>query len=246
MSSVSDAVEDANSFSGNITWGIVWTIIAAILATVIDNQQTISDAILSIAPDWLDPIVEKAWAFLVAIIMLFVGPSRKAKKQELIGYYKKSAAALIFALALLAPQKSYAANDTDISAAAATAACNAIVDLIDTGAGTAYLKIYDGAKPANVATAISDQTILSEHSLANPAFGACVNGVGTAEAIGTDSSANATGSADFFRVFNRNGDAIIDGTVGTASADLIINSVDIGAGASVAISSWTFTVPLSQ
>jgi len=38
----------------------------------------------------------------------------------------------------------------------------------------------------------------------------------------------------------------MDGTVGTSGADLNINSVDIGAGASVAISSWTFTVPLSQ
>jgi len=254
MSTASDAVTEMNT-SSKIPMGIVWTILVALLTVIIDNQQTISAFVLSLSPDWLDPIVDKLWAFLLALMMLFVGPSRKAKRADIIGYYKKEGGfmkrGLLFFLTICLfvcslPFNARAANDTDISAAAATAACDAIVDLIDSGAGTAYLKIYDGSKPANVATAIGAQVILSEHALPNPAFGACSDGVGTAVSVGTDSSANATGSADFFRVFNRNGDAVMDGTVGTSGADLNINSVDIGAGASVAISAWTFTVPLSQ
>lgn len=63
--------------------------------------------------------------------------------------------------------------------------------------------------------------------LPNPAFGAAADGTGKATATAdctpalSDSSANASGTASWFRVINRNGDAVIDGSVGTATADLI-------------------------
>ena len=47
------------------------------------------------------------------------------------------------------------ATNTKISNAAAIAACDAIVDKIDVGSGTAVLRIYDGTQPADPDTAVS-------------------------------------------------------------------------------------------
>lgn len=140
------------------------------------------------------------------------------------------------------------AVNTKISNAAAIAACDAIVDKIDVGAGTAYLRIYDGTQPANPDVAVSTQTLLAEMALPNPAFGAAADGTDKATATAdcdpdlSDATANASGTASWFRVINRNGDAVIDGSVGTSSADLILNSVAISAGATVTITDWTFSV----
>ena len=139
------------------------------------------------------------------------------------------------------------ANNTTISNAAAIAACNAVVDLIDVGAGTAVLKIYDGAQPTNPDVAVGAQVLLAELNLSNPAFGAAVDanpgGRATANAVTADAAANTNGTAAWFRVFDRDGTAVLDGSVGTVGADLNLNTVAIVAGANVSISSWTFTWP---
>jgi len=139
------------------------------------------------------------------------------------------------------------ATAPSISNVAALAACNAIVDLLDGGAGAGLLRIYDGTQPANVDTAITSQVLLAELTCSDPAFGAAAdaapNATATASAITSDTSANATGTATWFRAVDSNGLGIIDGSVGTASADLILDSVSITAGQTVAVNSWTFTVP---
>jgi hypothetical protein len=138
------------------------------------------------------------------------------------------------------------ALNTKIAMAAAQAACDAIVDRLDTG-GAGVLKIYDGSQPASPDTAVGAQVILAELPLTATAFGAAASNSGkataTAAAITTDTSANATGTASWFRAFNGAGTAIIDGTVGTSGCDLNLNSVAISAGAAVSISAWTFSVP---
>ena len=127
----------------------------------------------------------------------------------------------------------------------AIAALNAKVDAIDTGGGTAVLRIYSGTRPDKVDTALSGNTLLAELNLSNPAFGAAAddnpNAIATASAITDDSSANATGTASFFRVLDRAGTAVIDGNVGTSGEDLNLDSVSITAGQTVSISSWTIT-----
>jgi hypothetical protein len=138
---------------------------------------------------------------------------------------------------------------TRISNAAAIAACDAIVDLIDGGAGAGLLRIYDGTQPTDPDTAIGAQNLLAELTLSDPAFGAAADaapgGRATASSITTDASANATGTASWFRVVTSAGTAIIDGSVGTSGADLNLNTTSIVLGASVAVTSWTFTVPES-
>ena len=64
---------------------------------------------------------------------------------------------------------------------------------------------------------MSTQNILAELRFGATAFGASLAGVATANAITADSSANATGTATWFRVFKSDGTtALWDGSVGTA------------------------------
>lgn len=141
------------------------------------------------------------------------------------------------------------ANAPAISNAAAIAMCNALVDLIDAGSGAGYLNIYNGSKPAGPDVAVSGQTLLSEHTMSDPAFGSAADAspgaTATASAIGDDSSAAATGTASWFRIFDSDDTAIFDGSVGTSDADLILDSVSITAGQTVSISSCTITMPES-
>jgi hypothetical protein len=136
---------------------------------------------------------------------------------------------------------------TRLSNAAAILMCDALVDKIDVGSGTACIKIYDGTQPANPDVAVSTQTLLATLNLANPAFGAAVDanpgGRATANSITDDSSADATSTATWFRCLNRNGDAVIDGTVGTTGCDMNLNSAAITTGAAVSVTAWTVTVP---
>jgi hypothetical protein len=61
----------------------VWSLVTIGLAAVIDNQSTFAGWIQNVTPDAFDPIAGKAWAVLVAGIMLFVGPSRNAPLKKL-------------------------------------------------------------------------------------------------------------------------------------------------------------------
>jgi len=124
------------------------------------------------------------------------------------------------------------------SNAAVNAAADAVCDLLDNG----YLRIYDGSQPANADTAVTTQTLLAElrWNAAN-AFGTASGGVATANAITADSSADATGTASWFRALKADGTtAVFDGSVGTSSADLILNSTAIAAGANVAVTAFTY------
>ena len=151
------------------------------------------------------------------------------------------------------------ANVTTMSNAAAIASCNAIVDLtgirlnttvgsdlIDGGAGAGLLRIYDGSQPTNPDVAVGAQVLLAELTCSDPAFGNAADNTGkataTASAITSDTSANATGTASWFRVVDSNGLAIIDGSVGTSGADLNLSTVSIVATGTVAITSWTYSV----
>jgi hypothetical protein len=132
------------------------------------------------------------------------------------------------------------ANNPKRTAAVANAAADAAVALADGG----KLRIYSGSQPATPATAISGQTLLAELTLGSPAFGAASNGVATANSITADSSADATGTAAWFRVVSSGGTGLWDGSVATSGADLNLDSVSIVAGGNVSVSSFTFTESL--
>ncbi len=133
------------------------------------------------------------------------------------------------------------ALNPQLTNASASAAADAVVDRVDQGSGPGKLRIYDGTQAATADTAIGAQVLLAELTFSDPAFGAASNGVATASAITADSSANATGTASWFRVVDSDNNAIWDGTVGTSGADLNLNTTSIVSGAEVAVSAFTYT-----
>jgi hypothetical protein len=133
------------------------------------------------------------------------------------------------------------ANTPSITTAARNAAADAVVDLVDVG-GAGSLRIYSGTAPADANAALSGNTLLANLPMSATAFGSASSGVATAAAITSDSSADATGTATFFRVLAGNGTTVImQGEVGTSGADLNLNSVAISSGAAVSVSSFTYT-----
>lgn len=106
----------------------------------------------------------------------------------------------------------------------------------------AVIRIYNGTRPANVNTAVSGQTVLAGLVGNASAFGTVSAGALTANAITGDASADATGTATWFRVFKADGTtACIDGDVSTAGADLNLSSVSITATQPVNVTSFVIT-----
>lgn len=117
---------------------------------------------------------------------------------------------------------------------------NNMLDEITTRAGaSALLRIYDGAQPATGGTAT---TLLAELTCNATFAPAASGGVLTLNAITSDTSANATGTATWFRIVQSGGSThVLDGSVGTSGADINFDSVSIVAGGTVAVSSLTLT-----
>lgn len=136
--------------------------------------------------------------------------------------------------------------------ASAIAALDAVVDLIDAGAGAGVVNIYDGTEPADADAALSGNTLLASITLNDPAFGGATDNTPGAIAAAnglpvTDTSADATGTASFFRVLDSDSNVIMQGDV-TATAgggDMEINSTSIVAGAAVRITTFNATMPES-
>lgn len=132
------------------------------------------------------------------------------------------------------------ANALRLTNAAVNAEADAFSDLLDNG----YLRIYSGTQPATADTALSGNTLLAELRFSATSAPAASAGVLTFSTITSDTTADATGTATFFRTFKSDGTtAVHDGSVGTSSADLVLNSVAIQAGAQVDVTSLTHTVP---
>jgi hypothetical protein len=124
-----------------------------------------------------------------------------------------------------------------------TAAKDAQLDALDTyAANAALLRIYDGTPPASANASLSSNTLLAELTMGSPPFGAASSGTLTAASITQDSSANATGTASFFRIYKADGTTVVaQGTVGTSGADLNLNTTAIVSGAAVSVTSLVIT-----
>jgi hypothetical protein len=135
------------------------------------------------------------------------------------------------------------AADPRLTNAAASAAADAVVDLIDGGAGAGTIKIYTGTIPTDADTALGAQTLLATLTFSDPAFGAASNGVATASAITQDAAADATGTAAWARIASSTPTTIMDVTVGTSGDDINFNTVSFVTGATVSITALTYTQP---
>lgn len=136
---------------------------------------------------------------------------------------------------------------TRIAQAAAKAANDALVDLLDAGAGAGYIEIRTGAQPATANTAATG-TLLATLPLSDPAFGAATTAspsVATAAAISSDTNADASGTAGWFRAYDSAGNAVLDGDITTTAVgtgDMLLDDTNIVAGGTVAITSWTVSL----
>lgn len=134
-----------------------------------------------------------------------------------------------------------------ITNAVAIIALDAIVDSFDTGTA-AVINIYSGSVPADADASIGAATLLAQLVMDATAFGGAADATGkaraTAAAIADDAAADASGTASFFRVLTQSGGTVrAQGTVGTSSADLILNTTAIAAGSPVSITAFTIDLP---
>lgn len=131
------------------------------------------------------------------------------------------------------------ALNTQMSNVAVNAMADALSDLLDNG----YLRIYDGTQAATADTAIGAQVLLAELRFNATASPAASGGLLTFSSITSDSSANATGTASWFRALKSDGTTVVlDGSVGTSSANMIIATTSISSGQTVSCSSFTHDV----
>jgi hypothetical protein len=131
------------------------------------------------------------------------------------------------------------ANSPKFANVTVNAEADALARLLDNG----YLRIYSGTQPATADTALSGNTLLAELRFAATSAAAASAGVLTFSAITSDTSADATGTAAFYRALKSDGTSVVmDGSVGTSSADLVLNSTAIQSGAQVDVTSFSLTV----
>ena len=121
---------------------------------------------------------------------------------------------------------------------------NDFLDAIETTIGaTAELKIFTGAPPATCGDADSGTELavltLPADWMANAAAGA-KSKAGTWE----DTSADNPGTADHFRIYESTGTTChIQGTVGTAAEDMVVDNDVFAAGQQFTITTFTLTAP---
>lgn len=116
---------------------------------------------------------------------------------------------------------------------------NAKLDAIETAIGAApVLKIRSGAKPANCAAADSG-TVLATLNLPSDWMSAASNGAKSKSGTWENLSADATGTAGHFRIYDSLGDCRLQGSFGTSGTDMIGNSTSFNAGQAVTVSSFT-------
>lgn len=121
----------------------------------------------------------------------------------------------------------------------ATTLRNTMLDAITTAAGNAaLLRIYDGTRPATGGAAT---TLLAELTCGTPFAAGASSGVLTLGSITQDSSANATGTATWFRIVTSGGTFVLDGNVGTSGSDLNLTTTSITSGQPVSVTSFTIT-----
>jgi hypothetical protein len=116
---------------------------------------------------------------------------------------------------------------------------NAQLDTLTAFAGPgAKLRIYNGARPA---TGGAPTALLAEFVMGNPFAPAAAGGV-LSPTLPAEVAGGAAGTASWFRIVKADGAThVFDGSIGTAAADLILNTLSISVGVAVQIAGMTIT-----
>lgn len=132
---------------------------------------------------------------------------------------------------------------TAVATAFDDAATAAVDDAFVTAAGTnAVLQIRTGSAPGpgNAATG----TLLASVTIASWTAATPAAGQVTGSNPGAVTAGN-TGTAAHFRLQTSGGTAILEGSVGTSGADLILDNVSIISGGSVDLGAPVITIPVT-
>jgi hypothetical protein len=125
---------------------------------------------------------------------------------------------------------------------------DSLVDAIDVG-GAGTIKLYGDTQPVTANTAIGAQTLLATLTFSATSFGAATTAdpsVATANAITSDSSADATEQVTWARWASGTPTTILDCTAGISSGtfDIEFNTDAFVTGATISITALTVTQPL--
>ena len=125
---------------------------------------------------------------------------------------------------------------------------NALLDAIETAIVTApILKIRSGSAPANCAAADSG-TVLATATLPSDWMAAASGGSKSLSGTWQDTSADATGTAAHFRLYDSGGTTChAQGTVTATGGggDMTVDSTSFTSGQSFTVTSFTLTAPNS-
>lgn len=118
------------------------------------------------------------------------------------------------------------------------------LDQIESTIGTSpLLRIYSGSMPADCATAASG-TLLVEMTLPSDWMAAAASGSKAKSGTWQDTSANATGTAGYFRIVDSGGSTThLQGTCSMSGGggDMILDNTSIAAGQAVTVSTFTIS-----
>lgn len=114
---------------------------------------------------------------------------------------------------------------------------DASFDVLNSG----KLRVYDSTQPTDADTALGAQVLLADLALNATAFAAASAGSKAANSITQDSSADATGTATWCSLLTSGNVRKLDGSAGTATVNLVLNSAAISSGAAVSCSAFTIT-----
>lgn len=129
-----------------------------------------------------------------------------------------------------------------ISNAAAVVGANAILALLNVN-GPGRIDIMDGTQPADVSVAIGAQNVLGSNVLSGTAFPTAADNTqkatATANAI-APGTATTAGTAAWFRAYDGNGLAIIDGTAGVSgdTPELVLDDKTFEVNDTITVASW--------
>lgn len=132
-------------------------------------------------------------------------------------------------------------KSTRMADATVNAQADAMARLLDNG----YLRIYDGTQAATADTAIGAQVLLAELRFNATSAPAASGGLLTFNSFTPDSSANASGTATWFRALKSDGTTVVfDGNVGVTGSTscLEMSTTTITATVAVSVSSFTHDV----
>lgn len=121
---------------------------------------------------------------------------------------------------------------------------NAQLDAFETTVGTTpLLRIYSGAMPADCATAASG-TLLAEMTLPSDWLAAASSGSKAKSGTWSDATANATGTAGYYRIYDSTGTTCHEQGECTDTAGagpMKLSSTSIVSGEPVTIATYTIT-----